>query len=121
MSKRALLYFLTLLTILVGVAAVRQVAVARAAAVIDEGGYYNVRAYGTWVFEHSVYGQHHCCAATLTDEPVISEDVQAYDSLDSGAGYHVTYHGWSEDGWVHWQQECYAEGCGQWYIVSVGY
>lgn len=46
---------------------------------------------------------------------------QAYDSIDTGAGYHVTYHGWSEDGWVHWQQECYAEGCGQWYIVSVGW
>lgn len=54
---------------------------------------------------------------------VRSADVsaQAYDSLDAGAGYHVTYHGWSEDGWVHWQQECYAEGCGDWYIVSVGW
>lgn len=43
-----------------------------------------------------------------------------YDSLDAGAGYHVTWHGWSEDGWVHWQNDCYAGGCTGWYVVSAG-
>lgn len=46
---------------------------------------------------------------------------QAYDNLDSGAGYHVTWHGWSDDGWVHWQNDCYASGCTGWYIVSAGW
>lgn len=59
----------------------------RAAAVIDEGGYYNVLAYGQWVFEHDVHGAHHCCSggtqaeavslvATLGDGAALSEDVQ---------------------------------------------
>ena len=45
---------------------------------------------------------------------------QSGDTLDDGAGYHVTWHGWSEDGWVHWQNDCYAGGCTGWYVASVG-
>lgn len=103
---------------------------AHAAHVVDEGGYYNVIAYGQWVFEHDVHGGHHCCSGTVEVEAVdlvatltvgtpLSEDTQ-YDWVDEGQGYHVTYHGWSEDGWVHWQMDCYAHGCTDWYIVSLG-
>jgi hypothetical protein len=48
---------------------------------------------------------------------------QAQEYIDSGTcceGSHVTWHGWSEDGWVHWQNDCYASGCTGWYIVSTG-
>lgn len=42
------------------------------------------------------------------------------DWIDEGGGYHVTWHGWSEDGWAHWQNDCYAWGCTGWYVVNAG-